>query len=49
MDWRRVEHGGAWFKISYNVLVTQSCLTLCDPTDCSLPDPLSMEFSRQEY
>ena len=22
-------------------LVTQPCLTLCDPMDCSLPDPLS--------
>ena len=27
----------------------QSCLTLCDPRDCSQPAPLSMEFSRQEY
>ena len=27
----------------------QSCLTLCDPMDCSPPAPLSMEFSRQEY
>ena len=27
----------------------QSCLTFCDPTDCSLQAPLSMEFSRQEY
>ena len=26
---------------------TKSCLTLCDPMDCSLPG--SMEFSRQEY
>ena len=26
--------------------VAQSCLTLCDPRDCS---PLSMGFSRQEY
>ena len=26
--------------------VPQSCLTLCDPVDCS---PLSMGFSRQEY
>ena len=26
---------------------TKSCLTLCDPIDCSLPG--SMEFSRQEY
>ena len=28
------------------VLVTQSYMTLCDPTDCA---PLSMEFPRQEY
>ena len=27
----------------------QLCPTFCDPVDCSLPDPLSMEFSRQEY
>ena len=32
-----------------NVLADQSCLTLCDPVDCSPPGPLSMEFSRQEY
>ena len=31
------------------VLVTQSCLTLCDSMDCSPQGPLSMEFSRQEY
>ena len=33
------------------VLIAQSCLTLCDPMDCSLPgsSPLSMEFSKQEY
>ena len=24
----------------------QSCLTLCDPMDCSLPVPLSMGFSQ---
>jgi len=29
--------------------VAQSCPTLCDPMDCSLPAPPSMEFSRQEY
>ena len=28
---------------------THSCLILCDPIDCSPQDPLSMEFSRQEY
>ena len=27
----------------------QSCLSLCDPIDCSRQAPLSMEFSRQEY
>ena len=31
------------------VLITQSCLTLCDATDCTLPGFLSIEFSRQEY
>ena len=30
------------------VLVTQSCLALCDPMDCSLPGS-SVEFSRKEY
>ena len=29
--------------------VTQSCLTLCDPMDCSRQAPPSTEFSRQEY
>ena len=27
----------------------QLCLTICDPMDCSLPEPLSMGFSRREY
>ena len=27
----------------------QSCLTLCDPTDCSPQAPLSMGFPRQGY
>ena len=27
----------------------QSCLTLCDPVDCSPPAPLFLGFSRQEY
>ena len=32
------------------VLVTQSCLILCDPMDYIVCQaPLSMEFSRQEY
>ena len=35
--------------------IAQSCLTLCNPTDCSPPgcncrqSPQSTEFSRQEY
>ena len=29
--------------------VAQSCLTLCNPKDCSLQAPSSMGFSRQEY
>ena len=31
------------------VLVAQSCLTLCDPMDCTRQASLSIEFSRQEY
>ena len=31
------------------MLVTQSCLTLCDPWTIAHQAPLSMEFSRQEY
>ena len=27
----------------------ESWLTLCDPMDCTLPAPLSIEFFRQEY
>ena len=27
----------------------QSCLTLCNPVDCSLPGSSVMGFSRQEY
>ena len=30
-------------------LFTQSCLTLCNPVDCSPPGSLSMGFPRQEY
>ena len=33
---------------SNEMLVTQLCLTLCDPMDCSPQVPLSIEFSRQE-
>ena len=30
-------------------IVTHSCPTLFNPMDCSPPDSLSMEFSRQNY
>ena len=34
----------------YCCLITQSCLTLCDPVDCvACQAPLSMGFSTQEY
>ena len=43
-------------EISYNalrveveVLVAQSCPTLCDPMDCSCQAPLSMGFVKQKY
>ena len=35
--------------ITVKVLTAQSCLTLCDPVDCSLAGPFVHEFSRQEY
>ena len=36
-------------EVEMEVLVPQSCPTLCDPMDCSHQAPLSMDFSRQEY
>ena len=35
--------------LKLKVLVTQSCPTLCNPMNSSLPASLSMEFSRKEY
>ena len=35
-------------QVKKKVKVTQSCLTLCDPMDCSHQAPLSMKFSRRE-
>ena len=37
-----------WRKSGVGVLVTQSCLTLCDPLSDSPQAPLSMGFSRLE-
>ena len=31
------------------VLVAQSCLTLCDPMDCSLSGSFVLGFPREEY
>ena len=36
-------------KKQAKALVTQLCLTLCNPTDLVYQAPLSMEFSRQEH
>ena len=36
-------------KVKVKVLVAQSCLTLCDPMDYSLPGSSVHVFSRQEY
>ena len=36
-------------KVKSESEVAQSCLTLRDPLDCSLPGSSSMGFSRQEY
>ena len=35
-------------KMKVKVLVAQSCLTFCDPTDCRQV-PLSTGFPKQEY
>ena len=37
------------FENKVKVLASQSCPTLWDPMDCSLPGSQSLEFSRQEY
>ena len=30
-------------------LVAQSCVILCDPRNCNLQDPLSIQFSKQDH
>ena len=40
---------GLTLTFSLKVKVTQLCLTLCDPMDCSPPGSSVHEFSRQEY
>ena len=41
------QHRGG--KVKVKMVVTQLCLTLCDPTDITHQAPLSMEFPRQGY
>ena len=38
-----------WTHMKYEVLVAQLYPTFCDPWTVAHQDPLSMEFSRQEY
>ena len=38
-----------WMKVKSESEVAQSCPTLSDPMDCSLPGSSAMGFSRQEY
>ena len=38
-----------WIHMKYEVLVAQLYPTFCDPWTVAHQDPLSMEFSRQEY
>ena len=44
---RKIQKGGARPRVRVKVLVTQSCLNLYDPVDCSLLGS-SVGFSRQE-
>ena len=44
-----IQHTQTHSSVLVCVLVAQPCPTLCDPMDNSLPAPLPMEFSRQEY
>ena len=38
-----------FMRVKVKILVTQLCLTLCNPMDCSLPVSSVHEFYRQEY
>ena len=44
-----LRHLGSHCLVCVCVLVAQSCLSLCDPMDCSFQAPLSMGFSRKVY
>ena len=47
----RSQKSSSWLCVCVCVCVwiSESCPTLCDPTNCSRQASLSMEFSRQEY
>ena len=46
----KTQHSQIWLFYKVRACsVTQSCLTLQDSMDCSLPSPLSMGLSREEY
>ena len=45
----RIRLAGLEKERQQKVLVSQSCLILCNPWTVALQVPLSMEFSRQEY
>ena len=48
--WVQLPICGKLFQLDWSVcLVTQSCLTLCDPMDCSPTALLSVTIFRQEY
>ena len=56
-SWMELAHEGVdwvWRKfqpfwtVCYCCLEAKSCLTLCDPIDCSPPGPLSMGYFKQE-
>ena len=44
-----LEEAGWGYYSKCAAAAAKSCRTLSDPMDCSLPGPLSMGFSRQEY
>ena len=46
--WKMCDKEGVMINTAF-VHIYQSCLTLSDPMDCSLPGSSSMGFSRQEY
>ena len=46
---RHMKRGSILLIRGKKMLVAQSCLTLCDPMNCSLPDSSLHGISPQEY